>query len=353
MSPTKKATTTKAVSLKDIAEKAGVSVPTVSKVLRDKGEVSDVVRQRIKQIAQDLNWRRNLLVEGFQTGKTHLIGVIINPRTSFNSEMIQGIHAVLNKHNYAPILLWPAKIDERPTEIDQLNRLLEYRVDGILIIPCLMKIEDEYLQQAWKEEVPIVCIDAHMHNTHADYVGSDTETGGKQVADYLLKKGHTHFAHYAGPPYSISVSKRSKGFENSITQAGCECYTFLDNSFGNEQKNADIFLDHLQDNPKITAIFADNDYQAIAIYRAAAKRGLHIPKDLSIVGFGNTPEGKNLFPPLTTVNQNSYDMGVTATKQLLNRIQKSKRSNKPKHTILPVELIKRESVLDKKSNPEV
>lgn len=331
----------KSVSLKEIAEAAGVSVPTVSRVLRDKGEVSDELRDRVKSIASKLNWRPNRLVQGFQTGKTHLVGVMVRPSNYFFSRIIEAIHEVLVGSNYAPVLMMPGLDGSSPTEAELLERFLEYRVDGILITPHLMNKDDTYLQKVWQERIPLVCMDSHMPRTHSDYVGHDTEHGARLAAKYFLDKGHRRIAHFHGPQYSISVQRRKLGFEQELSAAGVGVLDFADPSFGSDPAYARKFLESRAD---ITAVFTDNDFQAELIYREAFRLGIRIHADLSVIGFADLPLASRLYPALTTVSQDGYALGKRAAGLLLERIESAGASSEPRNITIPVELIERDSV---------
>ncbi|MFG0249869.1 MAG: LacI family DNA-binding transcriptional regulator, partial [Phycisphaeraceae bacterium JB051] len=139
---------TKAASLKEIASAAGVSEATVSRVINGKGELSAKTRDRVMAVAQKFNRQENRLVRGFQTGQTQLVGVLIRPNSPYSNQIFAGVHDTLAKKDCAPLVLYPDR-EHGITEQHQLQKLLAYRVDGILLMPSMFEAEDSYFKDAW------------------------------------------------------------------------------------------------------------------------------------------------------------------------------------------------------------
>src|SRR5256885_2631763 len=192
------------VSHQDIAREAGVSRVTVSLVLAGKDQTSEETRKRVMEVAERLRYRPNLLVQGMQTGRSHTIGVIVPSSMHFHSQVARGIHDELVGFDFVPIQLWanpsaPVNVqaaasgssaaDPKSTELSQIHRLVDRRVDGIIIWPQDVSVPDVHFQEIWQRHIPLVTVDREA-TTHADHVGTDEEQGGRLVAAHLLGFKH-------------------------------------------------------------------------------------------------------------------------------------------------------------------
>ena len=308
------------VSLKQIALRTNTSITTVSRVLRNCDQVSLQTRQRVLDAAKELKYRPNLLVRGIQQGKTKMIGVMVYPADMFLAHIFDGIHDELIQEDYVPIVLKPDNRNlgpQAPTELDQIHRLIDRRVDGIILRPIRDAASDAYLQAVWDHNIPMVAVDRQIPQTHADFVGSDDEHGAMLAAEHLLALGHRNVAHLAGALFTSPGRTRCEVFKRTILAAGGTCVVVEDQSFNHGEKEAQQLLNL---NPRPTAIFAGNDIQARFIYLQARKQGLSIPEDLSVVGYADMPFAQDMQPALTTVAQNGKQIGQMAARQVLDRI---------------------------------
>src|SRR5215207_2210676 len=178
------------VSHQDIAREANVSRVTVSLVLAGKDQTSEETRRRVLEVAKKLRYRPNLLVQGMQTGRTYTVGVIMPSSMHFHGQVARGIHDELMTADFVPIQLWmnPSK-DTKNTELEQIHRLVDRRVDGVIIFPIDASVPDVHFQEIWQREIPLVTVDRET-TTHADHVGTDEELGGRLAAEHLLSLGH-------------------------------------------------------------------------------------------------------------------------------------------------------------------
>lgn len=330
----------KAVSLKEIAHSAGVSEATVSRVLNGKGELSEKTRQRVLAVAQQFNRLDNRLVRGFQTGRTQMIGALIRPDTDYAGPIFSGIHDTLMQHDCAPLVLYP-DVRQGLTEQHQLQRMLEYRVDAILLMPSMFQADDSYFKDAWDRGLPITCIDGWMCKTHTDLATFDNKQGGKLAAEYLLAKGHRQIGHLGGPDYHPVAIDRRIGFEQALSKAGITCAYLSNSGFSHQPQQTEAFL---RSHPELTAVFAANDYIAAGTYEACRKLGKRVGEDLSIIGFADLPLAARLQPALTTIRQDGYALGCQATQLMFKRLNGQASPDKPESMFLPVQLIQRESV---------
>src|SRR5439155_8646077 len=208
------------VSHQDIAREANVSRVTVSLVLAGKDQTSEETRKRVWEVARRLRYRPNLLVRGMQTGRTNAVGVVMPSSLHFHSQIARGIHDELVAHDTVPVQLWVDPATEtKATELEQIHRLVDRRMDGIIIWPADVSVPDMHFREIWQRNIPLVTVDRET-TTHADHVGTDEELGGGLVAEHLLKLGHRKIAHVTFTSRTGSVQRRGAAFQKAVESAG-------------------------------------------------------------------------------------------------------------------------------------
>jgi len=329
----------KRISHQDIAREANVSRVTVSLVLSGKDQTSEETRKRVMDVARRLRYRPNLLVHGLQTGRTHTIGVIMPASMHFHGQVARGIHDELVQRDFVPIQLWTnPSTDTKATELEQIHRLVDRRVDGVIIWPADVSVPDVHFHEIWERHVPLVTVDRETA-TQADHVGTDEELGGRLVARHLLSLGHRRVAHVSFPRRTASILRRGEAFSQTIAAGGgtSELVT------ASEADMVCVMKELLCRSEPPTAIFGAIDPFAMKAYIAAHECGLKIPQDLSVAGYADFPFAQDLVPSLTTVRQDPYQMGRIAAKTMLDHILDRKGSEEPRRTHLAPMLIVRNS----------
>lgn len=334
----------KIISLRTIAEEADVAIGTVSRVLKGTDQCSEVTRSRVLEIAQRLKYRPNLLVRAVQTGKTQTVGVLTSIDT-FSMNILQGIHDFLVANDHVMMVLSSACVMRKApasgaSEREQIHRLIDRRVDGIILYPVEDTADDEYLQEVWDWNLPLVTVDHELPARNASFVGSDDSGGSARVAEFLLGLGHRQIAHLGGPNIQSTSIDRMRGFVNAVKAAGQSCQVVQGKSFNSinlEPARAILGL-----NPRPTAIFCANDWIAQGIFEVATQMGLRIPQDLTVIGFADQPVCTLLRPMLTTMRQFPYEMGEMAAKLIVDR-SRSDHQMPPQKIRVPVELVLRQS----------
>ena len=339
------------VSQRAIGELAGVSQATVSLVLAGRKVNSEETRQRVLSAAKELRYRPNLLVHGMQTGKSKMVGVMAPPYDYFWSRILYGIHDTLAANDYVPITVWPThngrEIEARngyeTDELSQIHRLLDRRVDGVILWPPTASLFSEHVAEFSSRELPMVTIDHILPPSfHADSVGSDETLGGRLVAEHLCALGHRRIGHIAGPAITTWGSLRRKAFESALADCpDATCLTF-EAPAGHPTLATDLIRDVLSRPDRPTAIFAATDLLARVVYRVADRLGLKIARDLTVVGYSDDDFAAELNPPLTTVRQDAYRMGCRAAEIVVGRAG-DVLDEARLHEALPVELIVRAS----------
>lgn len=327
-------------SLRQIAAAANLSVGTVSRALRNDEAISKSTRAKVLSVANDLNYMPNRTVAGITKGRSHLVGVMVNPRLEFSARILAGAHDVLMRNRYAPVFLYPENT-EHDAGAKCLHSFMEYRVDGVIAMSPDPGLTDDYFEEIWSREIPLVTVDMEMIGTNADFVGTDDVKGTTLAAEHLLSLGHRRFGMLSGPFKSLTVLQRKNAFEraiNKVSQTSCvvvEAPWFFD-----AEESA---IELLSSNPRPTAIFCHSDSLAECLYSAAERMGLNIPEDVSVVGYSDSSIAKYLRPSLTTLRQDSQEIGRQAAKILLSRVEEETDIESPIRVRLEPELIVRES----------
>ncbi len=312
-----------------IAQRTGVSIGTVSRVLSDKPiRVAPDTRVKIREVAEELGYRPNLLVRAIQSGKTGMIGVMVPPFDSYWAQILYGIHDSLTEHDHVPLVLWAqhqpgrdkSPASERGEDLAQIYRMIDRRIDGAILWPFPAVLYAEQMSNIAElstRNIPIVTIDHELDPQHkASFVGMDEAMAGALVARHLLSLGHRRLGHFAGRQVHSWAVARRRGFEDAVRLAGDATCISVEVADEIAEVHA---MQLLNQHPRPTAIFAATDHIAEVCYRMAAQLGLVIPRDLSVVGCGDLDIASWLNPPLTSVRQQPYQMGRRAAEIVVKR----------------------------------
>ena len=334
------------VSQSAIAEQAGVARTTVSLALRGGKGLAPETVDRVLTAAKRLGYRPNRLVHGLRSGRTGLIGVMTPPVDSFWSEVLFGIHDGLVEQDFVPMVLWSHHRAEQATptdELEQVHRLVDWRVDGAVLWPRFAGLFQEHIHEFTDRDLPVVSVDCLLPSHFgAHAVLSDERSGARAVAARLVKAGHRRILHLSGPERESWSQERHHEFAVCLAETPGTDLQVLELPLLGE--NVALIEPALRDHPRPTAVFAATDNMAEACYRAAASVGLRIPDDLSVVGCGNLEFSGRLHPPLSTVHQGPYEMGRRAAELVAESAGKAFGSVRPVIERLPMEFVDRHSV---------
>ena len=333
------------LGLKDIARKANVSLATVSKALRGRDDVSEETRQRVLAVADEMKYRPNLLVRGIQTGRTGNIGLMIPMGSDpFFALIMRGIHDEICKHDIVPMVQCVYRNQDGswrgPSEAEVIHRLVDRRVDGIIIVPTEDEASDDYLHEIRDHCLPFVAIDRQLPNCHlADFVGSDDSMIGQLAAKHLLAMGHNSIAHIAGPGFASTARQRRTGFEQEIQQATVAYTAIEEPSFTTCGKATHEMLEDTMP----SAVFCANDHLASSLYGIVAQKGLIPGKDIAILGVGDLPFAANMSPTLSSIRQFPREIGAKAAQLLLGKINQPPDERTCSSYFIPPKLVVRAS----------
>lgn len=327
----------KAVTINDIAERAGVSRSTVSRVLNGDPRVDARRREAVEQAMTALQYRPNLAAQGLARGKSHTIGVLTQDVAStFYGEYLKGIEVGLSGSSYHAVFAsgnWQVK-----EEIAALDLLIGRRVDGLIVLGG--DIPDEHLQ-ALAEQLPLVIVGRSIRGLEQQCLCVQNFEGAYQATRYLLQRGHTRIAHITGNAGQPDAVERRNGYCRALHDAGVTVdERLIIEGLFNEQSGMLALEMLFARGVLFTAIFASNDQMAYGARLGLHRHHLRVPEDVSIVGFDDQPASTYAIPPLTTVRQPNIEMGAAAAQAVLQLLN-------GKAPVLPpfaAELIVRESV---------
>jgi len=324
-------------TLAAIAAEAGVSLPTVSKVVNGRPDVAPDTRARVERLLDELRYQRPGGRRGRRAG---LVDVIFNGLDSpWAVEILRGIEDWCSTHSTAAAVSAVRHGSARPAS--WTSALASHDTDGVILVTSELTMPQ--LRQVREESIPLVVVDpANMPDPNVPSVGATNWAGGLAATDHLLSLGHRRIAAITGPADYLCSRARVDGYRSALERAGASFDETLvrNGDFHHEggfQRGGEL-LD-LAKPP--TAIFAGSDQQALGVYEAARQRGLRIPQDLSVVGFDDLPTARWVSPPLTTVRQPLADMGRMAAEMLSNLIDGAALHSQ--RVELSTELIVRES----------
>lgn len=330
----------KYVTMRDVAERAMVSVNTVSKVLNNKSDISKETRERVLKAAKELGYIKNVTASALRNSKTKIVGVVLEDTTNlFFAEVLEGIEAAARKYGYRLLLTNTQTSVEKQREA--IHTLMEHRVEGVLITPTEDGTKD--LERLAHLNFPTVIIGRHSEGLNLDEIHSDEVKGGYIATKHLIDRGRRKILLINSNPQNSAARMRHEGYRKALREAGIvlpEDYVIAvrgPNMEGGYQGVKKAFEKGLD----FDAVFCYNDMFAFGAIRALKDSGKKVPEDVSVVGYDDVAFASYYCPALTTVRIDRFGLGFNSFKMLLERI-KNKRK-KAKRLVLDVELIVRES----------
>jgi DNA-binding LacI/PurR family transcriptional regulator len=325
-------------TIAQIAEMAGVSVPTVSKVLNGRADVAPPTRERVERLIKEYGFVRNRAARALRKGRTGLVDLIL-PRLDdeYYLPILEGVAQVLREAETRLVLT--STDYQAGQELRWINAVTDHSSDGILVVlPSEAAIE-----RLERSGLPFVLI----HNqggllATTPSVRITSWEGGFVATTYLIQLGHRRIAYIGKTAPAIDAIERIAGYRAALEAAGLplDPQLLCDGDFTEaDGYNATLALLDLPQPP--TAIFAGNDRQAAGVYRALHERGIRVPEEMSVVGFDNLPFTEIMNPPLTTVHAPRLELGRTAATMLL-RLINGEQLEMPR-VVLPTHLIVRQS----------
>jgi len=314
---------TRSPTINEVAARASVSTATVSRAIAGTAKVSEALRARVSRAARELDYRPNRVARNLRVRATRTIGVVIpdilNP---FFTSVVRGIEDALQAEDYTLLLCNSDGLAER--ERLYLDTLRAEGVAGILFVPSNGK--QHAYRNLGRAGIPIVAIDRSPVGLDVDLVTVTNEEGAHAAVAHLLSVGWKRIGLIAGPSHLNVAQERERGYERALRDAEVPVRRELVRRADfREQGGYDAMHSLLELADRPTAVFVANNLMAMGALHAIGDAALEIPKDIGIVSFDDVPWGAWLRPPLTVVDQPTYDLGATAARILLNRLREPDR----------------------------
>ena len=331
-----------AVRLKDIAKDLGVSVVTVSKVLRGNTDVSAETRQRVLKRMKELDYQPNMMARGLASGRTYTVGLVVPDLVHpFFAEFAKSLSGTLRTANRALIL---ASSEEDPEiEQNEIRALLRRGVDVLMIASCQASLRNFY--DIGDQKTPYILFDRNFAHLAAHFVGSNDVRVGEMATEHLIGLGRKRIAHIGGKNTSPAFD-RLRGFRNAMADARMpipEGYVAVRERVEEtgDEVGKQAMEDLLRLEPRPDAVFCYNDLTAVGAMEAVMEAGLRVPEDVAVIGCGNFRYAKYLKVPLSSIDHGTAELGRVAGELALEL--SAKPDQPPRSVMLEPTLVVRRS----------
>lgn len=336
------------ITMKDIANKLGVSSVTVSKALNDKEGVSDNLKLKIKKVASEMGYRFNSAAKSIKDGLSYNIGVMIPQRftglnDSFYLRVYQEIAVQLDHYGYFGILNILSSDEEEELSFPRVYS--ENKVDGIII---LGQISKKYIETVQNMDLPKLFLDFYDEHAMIDSIVTDNFYGAYELTNYLIQNGHRDIAYVGNVHSTSSIQDRFLGYYKSLLEHGLK---FEERLLLNDRDERGYYIDIELPDRMPTAFVCNCDQVAYNLCERLRGAGYRIPDDCSVVGFDNDIYATLNSPQLTTVEVDIEQMARTAVKSIMDKVSNPNRRNG--RVLVHGKIIYRQSVRNISDSPVV
>ncbi len=306
-------------TIRDVANRARVSIKTVSRVINDSPMVRESTKERVLKAMKELDYHPNALARSLVTKETRIIGLIIADVTNpYFPELIRGVEDVANDSGYNVFL---CNTDENPEkELIYIKLLREKQVDGIILSGS--RTSCDQLNPTLTSGIPLVFINRRVKGNKVGMVMLDNFGTAYTAVEYLVSLGHKNIGYLGGSTLGQSNMERKNGFIQAMVDRGLPYHKLIAEGHPGKKGGYNRTLELLDTNRPLSAIFAYDDMLAIGAIEACRERSLSVPEDISIIGFDDIDLAAHIAPRLTTFSVPKYEMGRVAANMLLNMLGK-------------------------------
>ena len=327
-------------TIKYVATRANVSVATVSRVVNNLDGYSDETKEKVLEAIKELGYQRNAIARGLVTKTTKTIGVLIPIVSAYlYAEILNGIEEKANENGYGIFLCNTGVNGVRA--INYIKMLGERQVDAIIVVS--LTINDEYYNLLNSLKIPYILVSTLSYKYKIPYIKVDDQQAAYTATQFLIEKGHTKIALISGGKEDkISGITRVNGYRNALQDYDININENII-KYGDFTYNSGIMCmeDLLQEKEDFTAVFATSDEMALGALSVMHRNKIEVPEKISIIGYDNTLIAQMSNPPLTTVAQPLYEMGVKAFAKILSVLE---TGNSGDNVILSHKIVERETV---------
>lgn len=331
-------------TLKDLAEELNLSASTISRAIAGHPAISEATKKKVQSKAEELGFAPNTIAASFRKKRTNSIGVIV-PKIDihFHSSVISGIEDLAYSKGYNVTIFQSKDSLDREKEITKIlqNRLVE----GIIV--CISNETKTYshFKKFMKFGVPIIFYDRVPSDFKANKIIIDDFGSAFKATEHLIEQGCQRIAHIAGNQNTTIFKDRLEGYKSALkaNKLPVDPKYIMPTKNLTYEEGADCAKSLLQLSQKPDGLFCSNDYTAISAIQIFQKNGLHVPKEIAVVGFSNYPISRVIEPNLTTVNDRAFQMGEAATNLLIRQIEEEDNPIEFETITLKTTLVVRES----------
>lgn len=334
------------VTIKDVAEAAGVSPKTVSRVLNGEAYVRPSVKEAVLETINQLGYKPNMAARSLAGARSYLIGLAVDDPTwsPYAAGLQLGAIKKCRERNYH-LVVEPVDTNQAESEEALMRAIAHLRLDGIILVPPLCT-SDSLLDRIEAIGLPYVRITPGQQRERSALVEIDERQAAFELTCHLISLGHRDIGFIQGIEQHAATSLRRAGFLDAMHQAGLPVNPSRmqpgDFNFHSGLRGGEILLADVHDRP--TAIFASNDDTAMGVIAAASRLGIAVPQALSVVGFDDAPAARIVWPDITTVRQPLADMAAAAVDILVDPRYRANTQDVAFRRVLPYEIIHRGSV---------
>jgi LacI family transcriptional regulator len=306
-----------ATTIADVARRAGVSTATVSRVLSGVGRARPQTEQRVHDAARELGFRPSDVARSLKRRSTLTIGLIVTDiENPYFPQLVRAVEDAAIAEGYAILLCNAGEEPER--EASYLELLVDRRVDGLIIAASTIGMR----QSAWlaSAPLPVVLVNTSVPDVGLPTIVSDNRGGGRAAAEHLLALGHRRFGYLMPPPRNLDAPDRLAGARAALAGSGLADALSIAHGAPTVTGGEAAMRDLLALDPHPTAVIGYNDLMAIGAMRAIRRAGLRVPDDVSLVGFDDVAIAAYVEPALTTLRQETVEMGRWAVTRLTEEI---------------------------------
>ncbi|NQZ90035.1 MAG: LacI family DNA-binding transcriptional regulator [Colwellia sp.] len=329
-------------TINDVANLAGVSKKTASRVLNNSPSVSDATREKVTAVMKKLNYVPDPQARGLAFKRSFIVGLVYdNPNVLYISDIQKGVLKACKGTGYE-LIMHPGDFNSEHLIEEVCDFATRARVDGIILLSPISQI-DELAKRLENDQVPYVRISPKKIDIEEKTVISNDKLGAELMTEYLVSIGHRNIGFIKGPECNLSTEQKYQGFCKIMQKYNLPIQADLiikgENTFESGIQSGNKLL-AMKPNP--TAIFASNDFMALGVMRAASMLNISIPEQLSIAGFDDSAIATVVWPDLTTIHQSAIQMGQMAANKLLVQLGSNNTNSNEVIEILP-ELVVRNS----------
>ncbi len=344
----------KKITILHLAKELNLTAATVSRSLNNHPRISDGTKKLVLDLAEKLNYRTNKLASSLRSGKTFTIGVIIpSAEINFFGSVVHGIESIANTNGYH-ILLYQS--NESPKyEIKAIETYIGAKVDGILASIAKETVDFSHYLELKNRSIPLVFFDRSKDSLNIPSVVIDDFKGAYIATEHLIQQGYSRLAHISGQQHLKIFKDRLNGYKAALADYGFEVNDelfYAGNVSIQSGKDAMEYFFNLSHPPD--AIFAVEDFTALGVIKAAKEKKIKIPEELGIIGFANESFCEHITPGLSSIDQQTVQMGKEAFTLLLELINNEKQMKKSKVVLEPIPFFRESSLKQQvKINSEI